>query len=54
MFNKLVIVHKVYQCPDGAHYLGYPYNSGIPIVPPPGQNNEGRGYSNEEDVETIN
>lgn len=53
MFGKNVqqtgYCSQVYQCPDGAHFLGYPYNSGIPIVPPPGQNNGGRGYSSEEE-----
>lgn len=38
---------QTYQCPDGEHYLGYPYNSGIPIIPPSGQNNGGNGYSSE-------
>jgi hypothetical protein len=49
MFGKNVqqtgYCSQIYQCPDGAHYLGYPYNSGIPIVPPPGQNNNGKGYA---------
>jgi hypothetical protein len=53
MFGKNVqqtgYCSQVYQCPDGAHYLGYPYNSGIPIIPPSGQNNDGRGYSSEEE-----
>ena len=40
---------QVYDCPDGQHYLGYPYNSGIPLVPPKGQNNNGRGYDNLEE-----
>lgn len=40
---------QVYQCQDGPHYLGYPYNSGIPIVPPSGQNNGGMGYSTEDE-----
>jgi len=39
---------QTYNCPDGKHYLGYPYNSGIPIVPPRGQNNNGQGYNTEE------
>lgn len=51
MFGKNVqqtgFCSQVYQCPDGPHYLGYPYNSGIPIVPPSDQNNGGRGYSSE-------
>jgi hypothetical protein len=38
---------QIYQCPDGAHFIGYPYNSGIPIIPPSGQNNKGTGYSTE-------
>ncbi len=37
-----------YDCGDGKdYYLGYPYNSGIPIVPSPMQNNGGRGYPTE-------
>jgi hypothetical protein len=40
---------QTYQCPDGPHFLGYPYNSGIPIVPPSEQNNGGRGYSSEQE-----
>jgi hypothetical protein len=53
MFGKNIqqtgFCSQVYQCPDGPHYLGYPYNSGIPIVPPQGQNNGGRGYVSEEE-----
>jgi len=52
MFGKNVqqtgYCSQTYQCPDGTHYLGYPYNSGIPVVPPAGQNNGGRGYGSEE------
>lgn len=52
MFGKNVqqtgYCSQVYQCPDGPHFLGYPYNSGIPIVPPAGQNNQGRGYNTKE------
>ncbi len=40
---------QMYSCPDGDHYLGYPYNSGIPIVPPKEQNNSGRGYSTKDE-----
>jgi hypothetical protein len=40
---------KIYQCQDGSHYLGHPYNSGIPAVPPANQNNNGKGYSTEDD-----
>jgi len=41
---------QVYKCSDGkSHYLGYPYNSGIPITPNPEQNKGGRGYSNKEE-----
>jgi hypothetical protein len=37
-----------YSCPGGTtHFLGYPYNSGIPMPPPDSQNNEGLGYSSE-------
>ena len=37
--------HK-YDCGDGKdRYVGYPYNSGIPFVPPVNQNNNGQGYS---------
>lgn len=39
---------KMYQCPDGVHYLGQPYGAGIPVVPPSEQNNHGQGYPNEE------
>lgn len=53
MFGKNVqqtgYCSQEYQCPDGAHFLGYPYNSGIPIVPPSNQNNGGRGYSSEDE-----
>ena len=39
---------QTYQCPDGSsHYLGYPYNSGIPQPPPNNQNNDGQGYRSE-------
>lgn len=40
---------QTYQCPDGSHFLGYPYGSGVPIVPPPEQNNGGRGYFSEDE-----
>lgn len=39
---------QVYECSDGKHYLGYPYNSGVPINPPPEQNNGGKGYKTKE------
>ena len=39
-----------YQCPDGSsHFLGTPYNSGIPQPPPSTQNNNGQGYNTEEE-----
>lgn len=38
-----------YTCPDGStKYLGTPYNSGIPLVPPSEQNNGGKGYPSKE------
>lgn len=41
---------QTYTCDDGSkHYLGYPYNSGIPIVPPSDQNNNGKGYSTKDE-----
>lgn len=41
---------QTYVCPDGKkRYLGTPWNSGIPIVPPTGQNNNGAGYSSEKE-----
>jgi len=40
---------QVYQCPDGPHFSGYPYNSGIPITPPSSQNNGGQGYATKEE-----
>jgi hypothetical protein len=53
MFGKNVqqtgYCSQVYNCPDGNHYLGYPYNSGIPIIPPKNQNNGGKGYGSEEE-----
>lgn len=36
---------QTYECESGTQYLGYPYNSGIPIIPPKDQNNYGKGYS---------
>jgi hypothetical protein len=43
-----------YSCEDGStHYLGYPYNSGIPIVPPRTQNNDGAGYASKEQCDQI-
>jgi hypothetical protein len=37
---------QAYMCPDNKkRYLGYPYNSGIPIPPPRDQNNNGAGYN---------
>jgi len=51
MFGKNVqqtgYCSQLYNCPDGQHFVGYPYNSGIPIVPPKNQNNNGRGYNSE-------
>lgn len=39
-----------YQCPDGSvHYLGYPYNSGIPQPPARDQNRGGQGYQTKEE-----
>lgn len=41
-----------FSCPDGsAHYLGYPWNSGIPKPPPEEQNNGGQGYSSKEECD---
>ncbi len=40
---------QIYNCQDGKHYMGYPYNSGIPLVPPKSQNNNGQGYNTEEE-----
>lgn len=38
-----------YTCSDGTtHYLGTPYNSGIPQTPSYEQNNGGQGYTSEE------
>lgn len=35
-----------YTCSDGTtHFLGTPYNSGVPLTPPTTQNNGGKGYS---------
>lgn len=43
-----------YQCPDGStHYLGYPYNSGIPQPPPREQNRKGQGYSSKEECQRF-
>lgn len=40
----------IYDCGDGKrHYLGTPYNSGIPITPSSEQNNHGRGYDTQEE-----
>ena len=40
---------KKYTCPDGkTHFLGTPYNSGIPKVPPTEQNMNGQGYGSKE------
>ncbi len=41
---------KKYRCPssDEDKYLGQPYNSGLPLVPPDSQNNYGRGYDTRE------
>lgn len=41
---------QTYECADGKkRYIGYPYNSGIPIPPPKNQNNNGLGYSSEKE-----
>lgn len=49
MFGKNIqqtgFCSQQYDCPDGSHYMGYPYGAGTPISPPPGQNNGGRGYN---------
>lgn len=38
-----------YTCPGGStHFLGAPYNSGVPVPPDPSQNNNGNGYSTKE------
>lgn len=38
-----------YTCPGGSkHYIGYPYNSGIPQPPDSNQNNGGMGYTSKE------
>jgi len=40
---------QTYDCPDGKkHFLGTPWNSGIPKPPPSEQNNGGQGYVNKE------
>ncbi len=37
---------QTYVCPDKKkRYIGYPYNSGIPVLPSRTQNNNGEGYS---------
>jgi hypothetical protein len=39
-----------YSCPDGSSkFLGYPYNSSVPIAPPSYQNNNGSGYATEKE-----
>jgi hypothetical protein len=41
---------QTYQCADGKkRYIGYPYNSGIPIPPPDNQNNGSLGYKTEKE-----
>lgn len=41
---------QTYKCPGGDEkFLGYPYNSAIPIAPDFSQNNDGRGYSSQEE-----
>jgi hypothetical protein len=40
---------QTYECQNGTHHLGYPYNSSIPISPPQGQNNNGQGYPTKSD-----
>jgi hypothetical protein len=38
-----------FTCPDGkSHFLGTPWNSGIPESPPPEQNMNGQGYASKE------
>ncbi len=40
---------KTFKCPDGKkHFLGTPWNSGIPQVPPSEQNMNGQGYGSKE------
>ena len=39
-----------YTCTDGStHFLGYPYNSAVPIAPPTYQNNNSKGYKTEKE-----
>jgi hypothetical protein len=41
---------QTYNCADGKkRYIGYPYNSGIPVPPPKDQNNNGLGYQTEKE-----
>lgn len=41
---------QVYDCPGGVkQYMGYPHNSGEPIVPPKDQNNNGKGYQSKQE-----
>jgi hypothetical protein len=57
MFGKNVqqtgYCSQTYDCDTETQYLGYPYNSGIPIPPPKDQNNYGKGYSTKEMCNNI-
>lgn len=44
---------QTYECENGTHHMGYPYNSGIPLPPPPEQNNGGRGYRTKEQCNNV-
>lgn len=44
---------QTYECGDGKkRYLGYPYNSSVPIAPSASQNNNGRGYQTKDECNT--
>jgi hypothetical protein len=42
---------QTYECEDGIHHAGYPYNSGIPMPPPLNQNKGGVGYNTKEECD---